>query len=111
MFGDIKILLFLSAAMVVLSGATYGLGRLHGSEACDARHAEAAQADFMRRTEEGNVLSADLETDLAASRNFYSDLRKQVNYEISSNPIYASCIVPANGVFLVNSALKGSASR
>lgn len=111
MFGDLKIMLLAGAAAVALIGGTYFLGRSDGAAACDARHAEAAQADFMKRTEEGNLLSAGLEEDLTISRNFYIDLREKVTHEINRNPVYRKCIVPADGVWLVNSAFKGAPAR
>lgn len=111
MFGDLKLILIVGAAAITMLTATYFYGRASGASDCDARHAEAAQADYMKRVEEGNILSAGLETELAASRNFYLDLERKVASEISSNPLYASCIVPANGVYLVNSAVAGRAAR
>ena len=111
MFGDIKVILLMSLAAVALLGGAYGMGRLDGSNACDERHKQAAMDDFLKRTADAAILSEALENDLLASRNFYTDLGRQVSNEISGNDIYRSCIMPANGVFLVNSAIAGKAKR
>lgn len=108
---NLKLGIILAAAMVLLLSGTYFYGRWDGSAACDARHEKAAMDDYIKRTEEAAILSASLEDQLLNSRNFYIDLERQVQNEIASNPIYRNCVLPANGLYLVNSAIAGKPSR
>lgn len=111
MLSNTKLILLAALGAMLLSTATYFYGRLDGSMSCDARHAEAALSDFKKRTEDGEARATILESELSLSRDFSRDLERQVNDEVSSNATYSSCILPANGLFLVNSAIKASPPR
>jgi hypothetical protein len=110
-FLDLKLGLIVLLGAVALSSGAYFYGRWDGSTACDARHEAAALADYQKRTEDGNARATVLESELTASRDFSRALERQVDDEIKENELYNSCIVPANGVFLVNSALAGKPAR
>lgn len=111
MFLDLKLGLIALLGVIALSSGAYFYGRWDGSAACDARHEAAALADYQKRTEDGNARATVLESELATSRDFSRALERQVDDEIKSNGLYSSCILPANGLFLINSAITGKPAR
>ncbi len=108
---NFKLGAILLACSVVACAGSYFYGRWDGSAACDARHATAAAEDFQRRVAEGEVLSAALETDLAAGRNFSRILYRELDNEIATHDIYHSCVLPNSGLYIINSAVEGRAPR
>lgn len=97
-------------ALVALGGA-YGYGRWDGSSACDNRHEKAALDDYKKRTEDAEKKSKALETELSQSRAYAQKMERLVAYEISKNSIYSACVMPADGVQLLNEAITGKPSR
>lgn len=111
MFFNIKAILIAAAVSLALTTGAYFYGRWDGSAACDARHAEAAAAELQRRMEDGAARATVLESELSTSRDFVRALERQIDDEINSNSIYRDCVLPANGLWLINSAIAGKPAR
>lgn len=76
----------------------------------------AAEADMLEdelravvvAQEKANATLLKYEQDLFHERKRTAELTKELADEVSTNPVYASCVVPASGVLLYNRALKAS---
>lgn len=111
MFPSIQIILAGVVVLMLASGGMYLKGRGDGADACDARHAAAALKDAEERTKEGEKSAKKLEADLAAAREYGKKMERLVSYEVAKHGEYGTCVLPADGLRILNEAIMGQPAR
>lgn len=108
---DLKAWLIIALGAVAALGGSYAYGRWDGSSACDNRHEKAALDDYKKRMEDAEAKSRKLEGELTQSRAYAQKMERLVTYEISKNSIYSTCVMPPDGVQLLNEAIARDTAR
>lgn len=68
-------------------------------------------AELQKDIDHANAIGLDLEKRLADALQINQKLKEDLDEEISNNPVYSSCVVPASGVLLLNQALTRKPAR
>lgn len=104
-----RLVAFLVAVTAGLGGVYYYV-RHQGVEAERNAQRERELAFYKEAVEKSATVAKELEENLANARENVRKLNRRLKDEIDANPIYVECVVPHDGVLVVNDALSGTAT-
>ena len=96
-------------ALTAVSGV-YLYVRQQGVNAEREKQYKLQIENYKKSVEKANAVATVLESNLAAVEATNRQLNKRLNNELSKDPVYRECVVPADGLRLLNEAIANTAS-
>ena len=103
--------LLIGALALVGTGGVYIYVKHQGALAEREANYKAQIAAYKVSVDKANAISLALESKLEQSRMQINKMNERLKHELTKEPVYIECIVPASGVQLLNSAIKGVPAR